>query len=624
MGTPQNRDARGYLTPEPYLTTGSIPLAGIARETEHYALAPHGAMLKCTAPSPQRADAELYDYGPCTEFLAKAYFEGEDPISEVCVIFNGMDETPHSLKLDHELFGLYDALGKKLARQGKLAILLPSPFHLNRSLPYMSADIADELKQEHDGGFLDMTRPSNALVKAPHNLYVNHYQSFRELISLCRSLVPRAFSPGTQAELEKVCPIGGRQLITRKTAAFLRNKLNSDACVSLIGYSMGGLRVMTAFCFTWALALKFNEEPLFTACVALNAGASFSGMNVPGWVNRASWLEMVSRLNLEDFSEKLQGSFQGEEDVFENYRKAIQDVTLGNALTIRDLEEQDAGFTRRLLFILGGSDDIMKLRALHRITPPGGLNIFHVAGAGHMFRHGQWGTQFSGMLDHVGNFVTACSREADALNTQDVVEFLSLVDWSLGVLPYNADMRPREGGPDALEASQSAVTEIHEKDTARIARMILCPVDVAAIGVDGNTARGLGGIELGAQVESAARDFVVDELLGVLGTRIEAGDCPPGLYRNVRRTLLVGWIVSENKKLVDYWTSMAGTDELIGAMLEEQGIAPKWLISRSLVRQQSLLEAIRQKMVRAFRRACSSEGILLGEPPLEQRSSSQT
>ncbi len=607
-----------------FLTTDDIPLANKAKSIDDYELAPGSGnewYLKCTAPSPARPDSEDYDFGPCTEFLAKAYFRHDaSGIGDICVIFNGMDETPHNLREHHELFGFYDALGRSLADRGKLAILLPSPFHLNRSLPYKSKEVAEKRKKARGAKFADWTRPSNALTRHPQNLYRNHYQSFRELVSLCRDLAPSAFSPGTEHHLRKICPAEKSTLIARSTREFLRDRTAPQPRLSLIGYSMGGLRVMTAFCYAWGIAVQHNEEPLFSSCVAINSGGSFSGMNVPAWVNKKSWKNMVRRLNLDDFQAELDGDFKDELEEFKDYRKAIQDVTLGNALTITRLEEQDAGFTRRLLFTLGGSDDIMSMQSLQRITPPGGLNIFQVAGVGHMFRHGQWGTQLGAMLEHVSNFIDASSRDAERLDSKDIVDFLSLVDWHFKVLPYKA--ASAQSTPPSLEFDRAAeeLKALHEEHPNNLLRIILFPAHAFlkwdADALDAKLAEVYSEEEL-SKLNQKAFDFIEYTLLRELRTRVEQGDCQPGLYRGARRSLLLGWLVSKNKALVDHWASMVeeNGENRIGKILRDRGVVPEWLIDRSIGVQHSLLETVQAKMLRSFSLTCRRHA---GMPELKE------
>lgn len=593
------------------LTFDDIPLARTASELHDLSIArPNGIewYIKCKAPSPGGRTPKVYDTRPCTEFVCKAYFdEAKAPFRDVCVIFNGLDETPHNLN-EHELFGFYDALGKTLASHGMMAILLPSPFHLNRSLVYKNVKTANALKKKLGHRFVDLTQPSNAMIHAPQNLYVNHYQSFRELVSLCRDITPHAFGRKTARKLATIC--AKKHLIADSAANFLRDKIDRGARLSIIGYSMGGSRVLTAFCFAWEMAVECDEEPIFASCVSINAGGSFSSMSVPAWVDKSRWSTMVRRLNLETFSEVLSKEFPEEVELFDQYSKTIRDVTLGNALKIRQLEESDSEFTRRLLFILGGGDEIMKLNSLQRITPPGGLNIFHVAGVGHMFRHGEWGTHLGSMLVHVGNFVAASSKEAGKLSSQEIVDFLSLVDWRFRILPFDS----RHMYAENREHSDigAAIDFLDDVDRWALLRLILDPVDNETEILSRRQRPGKrSGVRSTETLANQAVNFVKFRLLTELKTRIEAGDCHPGLYGQARRSLLLGWIISNNKVLVRHWESLVQKDrnnKRFGDAMVDLGIVPRAMIDQSIKKQRSLLEAVRGKMARAFSLDCRSHG----------------
>lgn len=599
------------------LLFGDVPLAEDAELVKDLKIARPGGiehLLKCKAPSPERDVDGPYDYNPCTSFLAKAYFDEKRSSSfrDVCIVFNGLDETPHNLN-SHELFGFYDALGRTLAEQGMLSILLPSPFHLNRSLVYRSDEIAMKLVASKGARFLDSTRPSNAMILAPYNLYLNHYQSFRELVSLCRGLVPKRFSHKIGAKLASVCAT--RSLVPEETSSLLRNKISPDARISLVGYSMGALRAMTAFCFTWEMAVRCDEEPLFTSCVALNAGGSFSSMKAPSWVDAVSWRAMVRKLNLETYDQELERAFLDERGTFEPYCKVIRDVTLGNALKFKQLEDRDAGFTRRLLFILGGSDDIMRLSSLHRITPPGGLNIFHVAGVGHMFRHGEWGTQLGGMLDHVGKFIAASSQDAGKLGSREVAEFLSLVDWKFGILRFDSrKISAGDGESSDISLARSNLEQLDAEEQAQLAALIVRPIGLRKD--DSVTEVAVMKAEYGEihtrKLAFEAVEFVRNRLLFELRIRIDKGECHPGLYGQTRRSLLLGWILTKNKILVRHWGGFTGAEKrMFGEELVERGVVPQSLVESALQEQRSLLEAIRAKMFRAFSLTCAEKGISL-------------
>jgi len=88
-----------------------IPYAAMAQSLEHIKKSNNGSqewLFRCTAKTPGNINSKTYDFRACREFIGKAFFdENIGLINDVCVIFNGLDETPHELD-EIGLFGFYN------------------------------------------------------------------------------------------------------------------------------------------------------------------------------------------------------------------------------------------------------------------------------------------------------------------------------------------------------------------------------------------------------------------------------------------------------------------------------------------------------------------------------------
>lgn len=155
-------------------------------------------------------------------------------VDHLLVMYNGLNEIlPQHSKL-------YDWLGHALAQYNIASVLLPTPFHLNRTPQ-------DRTKQDTLGGML---RKPTELWK-PQIPFLNFYRTLEELQLLITSLR----TPSNGAHLD------------------FYSKFTAKTEVSLFGFSMGGLRALAAF-------LMLNDKQL-SRCVMLSSGARLPDLSPP-------------------------------------------------------------------------------------------------------------------------------------------------------------------------------------------------------------------------------------------------------------------------------------------------------------------------------------------------------
>lgn len=165
------------------------------------------------------------------------------------VMFNGLNE----IMPQHSQ--LYDWLGHALAERGIASVLLPSPFHLNRT-PQSAVPKASL------GAMLK--KPTNTTnVVAP---YLNFFRSMQEVTHLVEAFVRGDAGPQHLG---------------------LFGRFSAATKVSLFGFSMGGLRALATF--------LHDDNEYFDKCIMLCSGATLPDLSPPD-VGRDEWLAFVERV----------------------------------------------------------------------------------------------------------------------------------------------------------------------------------------------------------------------------------------------------------------------------------------------------------------------------------------
>ena len=179
---------------------------------------------------------------------------------DLLIMFQGTNETrPWNAYL-------YDRLGESLAQRNIASILLPTPFHLNRAAQ------DKEASQNHEASWQSLTRnlvtPTN--VAEPARPFANFYQTFLEVDKLCQLIR------------------GGRR---REDYWGLYERLfDKSTRVSLLGFSMGGLRALAKF-------LKDCEKAKgFHRCVLLSSGGTIASLKPPDVEDPDEWARYVKRV----------------------------------------------------------------------------------------------------------------------------------------------------------------------------------------------------------------------------------------------------------------------------------------------------------------------------------------
>ena len=377
-----------------------------------------------------------YDNRANRSFLARAYKLPHRSYSHVVLMYNGLDETVFTLAED--LFSFYDQVGAQLAEAGMLAILLPTPYHMNRALAYRSTDDArclEEASLQKGRPFVRMHQPSAALTHRPEMIYANHFQGSRETIELCRFFRRKRVSDAFPELREQ-------SILDENTAEAIRPWVTDSPSISVLGYSLGGLRAITEFLFDRRLALKTGRPPLFSGCVAICSGGSLADLAPPFWINQAKWKEMINNLvvgNSDQLLKSARKSFPSEERFAQDYFQTLRDIFLGNAQSMRALEKDATTTGRAMMFLLGGADTLVPPNSIQRINPEGGVNIVQVSGLGHMFQFDlAWNTTKKLICGVIAQFLANSPDLQSLPDPEGLIRQLVLFDVGLGLFPYRA------------------------------------------------------------------------------------------------------------------------------------------------------------------------------------------
>ena len=299
-------------------------------------------------------------------YIPKSIYNDKFHKIRKCFIYlNGLDEIRY--------FTLYDQLGKALCNFGYASILIPLPNHLNRNLGFRVGD----LKR--------LETPSESFLTEPEKIYLAYKQFIKEIDILYSHICnKKCHKPKSEC------------------CAFYKYFFDDNVRVSIIGYSLGGLG---------ALSYYLLRKHKINSCILLNSGAQLDDIDVSDFIPIDKWQQMIIKLHKEKFLMKNDLS----EQLFDR-------LFLGNSLTLlkNDLKEE----SRKILFILGGSDSVTRRQGISKIEPENyGLSILQLPGIHHFLSIDlHWDQWFSSVINMIVSFEENASREP--LHPNDILDTL--------------------------------------------------------------------------------------------------------------------------------------------------------------------------------------------------------
>lgn len=255
-------------------------------------------------------------------------------VQQIVIMFNGLNEV--------DRFDLYDVLGEHLAEQGIAAVLLPTPYHMNRNPQ-------EREPTKHKRKPTKRKPPHVALFDVPMRMYYNYKQSMHESALLIKKLKGKARD--------------------ENDFGFYKSLFDPDLQVSILGFSLGGLRALASF------ILQPDE---YHACIVFNSGVSLSKVNTERInIDKGDWDKFVEKLHRDA---KKQPDLAAPED--SKIWGAFKTVFLGS--DSYELKYSLREHSKRLLFILSGADSTVPADISELEVPGHGLNVFRVGGVGHI------------------------------------------------------------------------------------------------------------------------------------------------------------------------------------------------------------------------------------------------
>lgn len=161
--------------------------------------------------------------------------------------------------------------------------------------------------------------------------------------------------------------------------------------VHVVGYSMGGFIAQAIFC-TWPY--------LVASCSNLFAGGALRDLAPTAFAHQEEWQSVLHGLRSELDQARVDGRFERspitdeglsptvgsqvvgiERGTFEYFNHVFDDVFLQS--NAGSYSTRLAEFSRRLLFILGGDDPIVRTRNVLDAAPPGGVTMHQIGDLSH-------------------------------------------------------------------------------------------------------------------------------------------------------------------------------------------------------------------------------------------------
>ena len=306
----------------------------------------------------------------------KALMNIKKEIERAIIMVNGLDETKY--------FTLYDQLGLKLAEHGIASVLIPLPGHLNRHAEYRNKVPVYE------------KRPTADLLANPAITRRFYFQFMEELDILLDHLT-------------------GQDCCERNdNCFFFRSLFGPETRVSILGYSIGALA---------ALAHFIKRKDKYNSCFALNGGIQISDLRFPDkFIEKSVWKEFTLKLT----------SFWATQHKPTDSPDEIIDDTLFSQFFLGSytgpLKEILKALSRRILFVFGGSDQLIPFQSLQKIEPEEhGLSILKIPGLGHFLpKEREWSNWIDTLVNLIANFEENAAHEI--LGFKELIETLIKLD----------------------------------------------------------------------------------------------------------------------------------------------------------------------------------------------------
>lgn len=251
-----------------------------------------------------------------------------------------------------------------------------------------------------------------------------------------------------------------RAVSSLRTALSLMDRLDGELKpddrepdVHVIGYSLGGFTAQSVF-MSWPF--------LVASCSTLLSGGALKELAPTAFADPEEWQTVLHslRYELDDAMLTQRYKFEGKDILHPERVSGIEfDLFLFLKSTFYEVFQQEykgsfqtrlAAFRRRMLFIVGGNDPIVRPQSVLDSGPPDGINMFAIGGVGHFLgrrsRDDEEEQQRSFWLPELGRLIDTLANEAASRLTTDRAE-----NWldSKMRLPERPSIKPTPGSDKA-------------------------------------------------------------------------------------------------------------------------------------------------------------------------------
>lgn len=323
-------------------------------------------------------------------YIPKSIITSRDDVrsNKVVVMINGMNE-------DYN-FSFYDLLGEFFANNGLIAVLLPTPLHLNRRI--------DARKYWKEDG--ERYKPTDLASDNPLLFYYSFKRSHEELNELIEKI-----NPQNKTCLENWWKKDKVDYAFYKKH-FWKNETNLvNTEIVLFGYSLGGLK---------SLCYYLNHPKKFHCCITFNSGVDISQVNTTDLhIEPAKWKEICQKahreinaigdvLNWERYDPSLSKGNCSENE----FRSIFKNVYFGGKNPVISHQFMKDQTYKYYLAITSGSDKIVDARKIAEIiSEDTHINQLVVAGVDHNPTIDQnWHEILPRVENNILDFIQSCKK----------------------------------------------------------------------------------------------------------------------------------------------------------------------------------------------------------------------
>jgi len=295
---------------------------------------------------------------PNNEFLVKFYLPSADSDKEkhIVIIINGFNEmSPDAYHNDKR------GVCKLLADRNIASVLIPISNHMNR-MP--------------KGVYPDEHEPKHLVTVNKDRFYEGYRQTIADIEKLARLISTKSGRDGKLTDGSKFSDF-----------------FDSNTKIHLLGYSIGGLGVLSAF-----LKAYYEKENLYNSCILLSSGANFQSLHPEDVIglDKNTWKRIKHY-----YLGKVYMSKESEKSLM---NRIFEMVLLGEKREI--FLDCMSELSNRILVIIGALDDVSSPESLVNIEPEEtGLAIIKVPSLEHPFASKGWLAWYNWIMDCIGSFM---------------------------------------------------------------------------------------------------------------------------------------------------------------------------------------------------------------------------